>query len=120
MRSPQSLEPVWLLSHGNVLAAAERAVTKSQKRNGLIGKTQIVNPLVIEPCNWVHSIGMRCALDLIYLAADGTVLSLGHLKPWRVGPYTRGATTIIEAAAGSLEKWNIKVGDTVEVRRVEP
>ena len=119
MSRPESLEPVWLVSHGTVLASAQLATSKSARRRGLIGVSHVTEPLVLEPCSWVHTIGMRTALDLVYLDSQGTVVSLGHIKPWRVGPLTRRAHCIIEAAPGSLEKWNLKVGDTVEVRHVE-
>ena len=44
------LEPVWLVSQGRVLAAAGRAVTRADRRRGLIGATTVEQPLVLSPC----------------------------------------------------------------------
>lgn len=120
MSSRQSLEPVWLVCQGTVLAAAQLTTTSAQRRRGLMGVPHVTHPLVVSPCSWVHSFGMRTALDLVYVAKDGTVVALGHIKPWRVGPLTRAAHSVIEAAPGSVQKWNLKVGDIVEVRHVQP
>jgi uncharacterized membrane protein (UPF0127 family) len=115
----KGLQPVWLVSDGRVLAAALRATERSDRRRGLIGATSIDQPLVIEPCNWVHTFGMKVAIDVAFVSADNLVMSVETLKPWRVGPYTRGAARVIEASAGSLDRWNIGIGSKVEVRDVE-
>ncbi|MEI8287282.1 MAG: DUF192 domain-containing protein, partial [Actinomycetes bacterium] len=75
--------------------------------------------LVIDPCNWVHSFGMKVAIDVVYVNADNVVVGIETMKPWRIGPYTRKASRVIEASAGSLERWNIEIGSKVEVRDVE-
>ena len=41
------------------------------------------------------------------------------LMYWRVGARIPATALIIEAAAGSFERWNLRVGDEVEVRHVE-
>lgn len=111
-------EPVWLVSEGRVLASARRATTRAERRRGLIGADSVGEPLVLEPCNWVHTVGMRTAIDVVYVQADNTVIATAHMRPWRVGPVTRKARFIIEAAPGSLERWNVKPGDKIEIRDV--
>lgn len=110
---------MWLVSDGRVLAAALRATERSDRRRGLIGARLVEQPLVIDPCNWVHTFGMKVAIDVVYVNADNVVVGVDTLKPWRIGPYTRKAARVIEASAGSLERWNIGIGNTVEVRDVE-
>lgn len=110
---------MWLVSDGRVLAAALRATERSDRRRGLIGARLVEHPLVIDPCNWVHTFGMKVAIDVVYVNADNVVVGVDTLKPWRIGPYTRKAARVIEASAGSLERWNIGIGNTVEVRDVE-
>jgi uncharacterized membrane protein (UPF0127 family) len=107
---------VWLVSEGRVLASARRAITRAERRRGLIGVTSISEPLVLEPCSWIHTVGMRTAIDVVYVANDCTVLSTSHMRPWRVGPLTRNARFVIEAAPGSIERWNVKPGDKIEIR----
>jgi len=110
---------VWLVSDGRVLASARRAVTRSERRRGLLGVSSVPEPLVLQPCSWIHTVGMRTAIDVVYVAHDGTVLSTSHMRPWRVGPLTRSARFIVEAAPGSIERWSIKPGDKLEIRHVE-
>jgi uncharacterized membrane protein (UPF0127 family) len=62
---------------------------------------------------------MRTVIDVAYVDSDNVIIGVGTMKPWRIGPYTRRATRVIEASAGSLERWNIGIGNTVEVRHVE-
>jgi len=112
------LEPVWLVSQGRVLAAAGRAVTRADRRRGLIGATTVEQPLVLSPCAWVHTIGMRTHIETIFLSEDGVVLAMDYMKPWRVGTYTRFAHTVIETAPGSCERWGLNLGDEIEVRDV--
>lgn len=109
-------EPVWLLSGDKVLAAATRTTSRAERRRGLLGRDTIDEPLVIDHCRWVHAVGMRTAVDVAMLDRDGVVLSATTLRPWRVGiPHPRAACAV-EAAAGSLRRWSIGVGDTLEVR----
>ena len=60
---------------------------KSLCLRGLLGRKQFGENegLVIIPCNAVHTIGMAFALDLLFLARDGTVLQLEQdVRPWRM------------------------------------
>jgi uncharacterized membrane protein (UPF0127 family) len=110
------LSPVWLVSKGNVLASANLATTRRDRRRGLIGVTDVHTPLVLRPCNWVHSVGMKATIDVAYVDADGTVLHTQELRPMRVAPWMRAAAFVIEAAAGSFERWPLRTGDLVEIR----
>jgi uncharacterized membrane protein (UPF0127 family) len=47
---------------------------------------------------------------------EGLVLRTSRMRPYRVGPYVRGAARVVEAQAGSFERWRLHVGDTVELR----
>ena len=106
----------WLVSGGHVLASAERARGRRAKARGLLGRDRVDGALVIEPCRWVHTFGMRFALDVAYLAADGTVLKVEHLKANRLGAPVRHARRVVEAQAGAFERWGLRVGDVVELR----
>ncbi|MEY4164626.1 MAG: hypothetical protein RLZ84_1313 [Actinomycetota bacterium] len=108
-------EPVWLVSAGRVLAAAQRPHTRAQRRRGLIGQVEF-EPLVLQPCRWVHSLGMRVTIEVAYLDVDGQVVFIERLRPWRVAAPVWRARSVIEASIGSFERWNLNVGDVVEVR----
>ncbi|MEY3805633.1 MAG: hypothetical protein RIR69_445 [Actinomycetota bacterium] len=117
--SGHTIEPVWIVSQGRVLASAARATSRTDRRKGLLGHDTIVEPLLLDPCSWVHTIGMKTAIDVAYVDPNGVVLRTEYMKPWRVGPLTRNARFVIEAAPGSFERWNMKPGDVIEVRHVE-
>ena len=114
-----AMEPVWLVSEGRVLAAARLATTRTDRRRGLIGETSISEPLVLQPCSWVHTIGMKVPIDVAYVSLDGVVLDVETLKPWRVGPNNRQSHLVVEAAAGSFDRWNLRAGNPLEVRHVQ-
>ncbi len=106
----------WLVSGGHVLASAEKATSHRAKARGLLGRDGVDGALVIAPCRWVHTVGMRFALDVAYLGADGTVLKVARMKPWRVGAPVRQAATVVEAEAGAFERWGLQPGAVVELR----
>lgn len=106
----------WLVAQGRVLASATVAESRSTRRRGLIGKRDPQYALVLPRCRWVHTFGMKCALDVAYLDCDSRVMKMQHLVPMRFPLPVRAARTVIEAKAGSFERWGLRVGDTVEVR----
>jgi len=108
--------PVWLLCEGRVLASARRTTSRTERRRGLLGAGETAEPMVISPCRWVHTIGVRFPLDVAYLDAAGTVLRTERLRPGRVGAPVARARTVIEAGAGAFGRWPLQVGDVVEVR----
>lgn len=109
-------EPVWLVSGGRVLASATRTTTRVERRRGLLGRSVIEEPLVIAPCRWVHAVGMKTPIDVAMLDSDGVVLGTATMRPWTLGAPRLRAACVVEAAPGSLARWNIGVGDTVEIR----
>ena len=104
------------MCEGNVLASADIANTAKSRRRGLIGQTSIDSALVISPCKWIHTIGMKCAIDVLYLDATGLVVKTEHLKPMRVAAPVSRSKTIIEMASGSIERCGVRIGDLIEVR----
>jgi uncharacterized membrane protein (UPF0127 family) len=59
---------------------------------------------------------MRLDLDVAYLDAEGIVIKMEHLRPLRIAAPVRGCITVVEAAAGSFERWDLRIGDRIEVR----
>ena len=72
--------------------------------------------MVLSRCRWVHTIGMRFALDVAYLDSEGLVLKTVRMKRNRVGLPVAKAATVVEAEAGAFARWGLKVGDVVELR----
>lgn len=106
----------WLVSDARVFASADVASNRSARRNGLLGRDGFEGALVIRPCRWVHTIGMRFPLDVAYLDEDGVVVKAVRMGRYRVGMPVWRARTVIEAEAGAFERWGLRVDDVVEVR----
>jgi uncharacterized membrane protein (UPF0127 family) len=106
----------WLVSDARVLASTEIARTRSERSRGLLGRDDLEGALVIDPCRWVHTLGMRFDLDIAFLDADGVVIKTLHMHRWRVGIPVLRARCIIEARAGAFARWGLRVGDIVEIR----
>lgn len=119
MSAPQELEPIWIVSKGQVLASGIRAASRAQRRRGLIGVADIKQPLVLAPCSWIHTVGMKATIDVAYVASNNIVIQTVTMRPWRIGPRIGASVLIVEAAAGSFERWNLRAGDELEVRHVE-
>jgi uncharacterized membrane protein (UPF0127 family) len=70
--------------------------------------------LLIAPCRSIHTIGMRFALDLVWLDADDAVRGVVRdVGPWRLRS-DWGARCVIEVAAGRgdafAEAWSSRRG----------
>ena len=72
--------------------------------------------LIIAPCNAVHTFGMRFAIDLLFVARDGTVLKVCHAVPRRRIAASWRAFATIELAAGTLTQSPAEAGDSVALR----
>lgn len=106
----------WLVSEGRVLASAEVAADRRARRRGLIGRDAMEGALVLRPCRWIHTLGMRFPIDVAYVDDDGIVVKTIHMRRHRIGiPVFRGST-VIEAAEGAFARWGLRVGDRVEIR----
>jgi len=106
----------WLVTDGRVLASAEIANDRASRRKGLSGQTHIQGAFVIPNCRWVHTFGMRVAIDVAYLDAEGNVIKTVHMPKMRLGAPVWHAQTIVEAEKGAFARWGINVGNKIEVR----
>jgi uncharacterized membrane protein (UPF0127 family) len=106
----------WLVQEGRVLASADVAATRAARRRGVIGRTDLDGALVLQPCRWVHSCGAPFTLDVAYLDADGTVIKVQRLARWRIAQPVPRARSVVEARAGSFERWGVALGGRLEVR----
>jgi uncharacterized membrane protein (UPF0127 family) len=105
-----------LVSDARVLASAEIAEDRAARRRGLLHRDSMEGALVLRPCRWVHTIGMRFPVDVAYLDADGVVVKTIQMHRHRMGIPVWRAHTVLEAHAGAFARWGLRVGDVVEVR----
>ncbi len=106
----------WLVRGDDVLASAELATSRATRRKGLIGRSDIAYALVLRPCRHVHTFGMRVPIDIVFCDSEGTVLGTQTLRPRRFSRLVAGTTQIVEASVGSVDRWQLAVGDRIEVR----
>jgi len=106
----------WLVSEARVLASAELAEDRRTRRRGLLGRSGLDGALVLRPCRWVHSVGMRFPLDVAFVDDDGIVVKAVRMSRYRVGLPVRSASWVIEAEAGAFHRWGLLPGDEVELR----
>lgn len=73
--------------------------------------------LWLVPCRGVHMMGMRYAIDALYLDRELRVIHIEErLRPWRAGAVRREAWGVLEVAAGTVARTGTAVGDRVEWR----
>lgn len=61
--------------------------------------------LLLEPCRSVHTIGMRFALDLLWLDANGQLVRIDHAVAPRRLRSCRRARAVIECTAGEGDEF---------------
>jgi uncharacterized membrane protein (UPF0127 family) len=108
----------WLVRDGDVLASADVARRAVERTVGLLGRDQasMTGALVLRPCRQIHTIGMRFPIDVAFCDRSGVVLRTRTVPPWRVTRVVWRAGFVVEAAAGSFERWHLQPGDTIEVK----
>ena len=106
----------WLVTEGRVLASCESATDRKARRRGLLRRDGIEGALVLRNCRWVHTLGMRFAVDVAYLDQNGVVVKTVHMRRHRVGAPVWRARSVVEAQEGAFGRWGLRVGDVVELR----
>lgn len=92
---------------GSRWAVCEVARTMRQRMRGLLGRDGLPHgqAMWIKRCSSVHTVGMRFAIDLVFLSRDNTVVRvIPDVRPGR--PFVWGgwkATSVIESEAGDLD-----------------
>ena len=96
-----------------VASSVEVAGTRNTRRRGLLGRDRLdeTSAMLLAPCTGVHTVGMRFAIDVIFVDRQGyAVKVVRDLKPWRIALASR-AHAVIEMPAGSLRWGQVLIGD---------
>lgn len=100
---------------GTGILLAETALSRAV---GLLGR-QSVQPgdgMLITPCSGVHTIGMRCAIDVVGLDHRLRVIRLWpHLVPYRITAISLKVKSVLELAAGEIAATRLRLGDCLEL-----
>ncbi len=106
-----------LTSTGVVLARAELADGVFRRMLGLLGRDRLTDGdgLILEPCSSIHTCFMRFAIDVLFVDRCGRVLRVvERLRPFRFAWGGAGARRTIELPAGTIGRFGVLVGATVE------
>ena len=86
------------------------------RRKGLLGRASLPTGegLWIVPCESVHTFGMKFPIDLVYLDRNKEVKKVrSRVPPWRLSACF-SAYSVVELAAGTIEKTQTRPGDKLE------
>jgi uncharacterized membrane protein (UPF0127 family) len=105
------------------IGRVEVAETRWERTRGLLGRGSL-GPgaaLLIERCGAVHTVGMRFALDLVFLDRAWRVTRVVRAVPpgrlmagggWR-------AVRVLECEAGCVDMAGVQPGEALELRNLE-
>lgn len=72
--------------------------------------------LQIKPCNQIHMLNMRFAIDVVYLSRDGRVVKVDeNVQPGKICKTVKEAESVIEMKSYAASKFGISVDDTLEI-----
>ena len=91
----------------------EIAETFFSRLRGLMGRNRLEKGrgLLIAPCNSIHMMFMRFAIDVIYLDKDFCIKKIArNVLPWIGMSFCFGAWAALEMASGEAERLKLSVG----------
>lgn len=99
-----------LIVDGRDVAPLEVATTAATRSRGLLGRNGLDGAIWLAPAKQVHSMRMRFALDVAFVAKDGTVLRVQRLPRNRMTRVVWRAHAVVEAEAGAFDAWGLGPG----------
>ncbi|WP_328659137.1 DUF192 domain-containing protein [Streptomyces sp. NBC_00334] len=92
------------------VAASYRARSK-----GLLGRSAVDGAMLLTPASGVHTFRMRIPIDVAYLDRRFTVVAVRTMRPGRLGLPRLRSRHVLEAEAGAMAGWGLRVGVRVEI-----
>jgi uncharacterized protein len=93
------------------------AFDRTTRNKGLLGRRSLEkgSAMILAPCSSVHTVFMKFAIDIIFVARDGRVVKIcERCRPWRLA-LGLGAFAVVELPAGAVEPSGTRVGDRLEI-----
>ncbi|MFA7636287.1 MAG: DUF192 domain-containing protein [Monoglobales bacterium] len=104
----------------NVIAGdAIMADTFFARLSGLLPKKALAEGegVILKPCKQVHTYFMGFNIDVIFLSENNRIIHMeSRMEPGHVSPYIKKAHSILEVPEGTIDKWELKVGDVLDIR----
>ncbi|MGC0338194.1 DUF192 domain-containing protein [Streptomyces sp. SLBN-8D4] len=93
----------------------EMATSYRARTKGLLGRDSVDGALLLSPAGSVHTFRMRFPIDVAYLDRRLRVIAVRTMKPGRLGLPRLRSRHVLEAEAGVMEGWGVRVGVRVEI-----
>jgi hypothetical protein len=102
-----------------VLVPVRRARTPWQRLRGLLGSAPLPpgQGLLLEQCRAIHTVGMRRAIDVVFIAGDGAVIELRRGLGAGRFAVCRRACSVLELGAG--DAWRLGLWPGCRIRFVD-
>ncbi|MGW6706572.1 DUF192 domain-containing protein [Streptomyces sp. NPDC054956] len=94
----------------------EVAASYAARTRGLLGRDGIEGAMLLTPAASVHTFRMRFAIDVAYLNRRLEIVALTTMPPGRLGLPRPRARHVLEAEAGAMAAWGLRVGSTLRIR----
>ena len=94
------------------------AFESATRRKGLLGRDSLEDgvAMIIAPSNAIHTFWMRFPIDVAFVRRNGEVVKVQEaLAPWPVA-IGLGAYAVIELAADTLRRADVRVGDSMTLK----
>lgn len=105
--------------HKKVLKMAKGYYGTFFKRfKGLMGRKSLAEGagLLIEPCNQIHTFGMKFAIDTLTLDKDDVILYIDHeIQPGKIRKMVSKGRRVLELPSGTANKYMLQVGQVISV-----
>ena len=106
----------WLLRDKQVLASVEVMEARVARLRGLRGREGLEGAVLLRPARAVHTVGMRFPVDVAFCDGQMVVVDVvSTVAPFRLVLPRLRSRCVIEAPAGSFERWCLRPGDKLEV-----
>ncbi|MFB9464235.1 DUF192 domain-containing protein [Streptomyces cinereospinus] len=104
-----------LVVPGGATVPLELATSYRARTRGLLGRDAVDGALLLSPANSVHTVRMRFPIDVAYLDRHLVVVAVRTMRPGRLGLPRPRARHVLEAGAGTMAGWGLRVGVRVSV-----
>ena len=101
-----------------LIARLTRSDSGTARTVGYVGRSFVDDDegLWFDRCSGIHTLGMRVAIDVVFVDRNGIVLGVADsVKPWRFWVGRRGASSVIELSAGNARRRGITPSTSLEI-----
>lgn len=73
----------------------------------------------IHPCSGIHTLGMRFAIDVLFLDRSGKLIKIANsIPPWRIPLPCINAKSVVEMKAGEADRLRLSQGEQYKFEEI--